>query len=162
MQHKRLHLCAVFLIGILLTGLQAQESIVTSGSNAVGDGGTSSFSVGQLVYKTNTDLTGSVAQGVQQPYEILLVTSIEHAEGITLSAAVYPNPTTDFLVLRINDFEIANLSYQLYDMQGKVLQTDKITANQTSISMGHLMPSSYFVKIIQSNKEVKVFKIVKK
>jgi len=161
MRHKRLKLSAVLLLGLGLTGLQAQESVNATGGNASGSGGSASYSVGQVVYTTNTGTSGSVAQGVQQAFEISVVTAIEEAKGINLSVTAYPNPTTDYLTLRIDEFEISNLSFQLYDMSGKLLQSEKITGNQTSIVMSNLVPANYFVKVIQGNKEVKTFKIIK-
>ena len=161
MRQKRLKLSTVLLLGLGLTGLQAQESVNATGGNALGDGGSVSYSVGQVVYTTNTGTNGSVAQGVQQPYEISVVTAIEDAKGINLSVSAYPNPTTDYLTLSIGEFDISNVSYQLYDMNGKLLQNEKITGNQTSIVMSNLVPATYFVKVIQGSKEVKTFKIIK-
>jgi len=147
--------------GISSTGLQAQESVNATGGNASGSGGSASYSVGQVVYTSNTVTNGSVAQGVQQPYEISVVTRIEEAKGINLSVSAYPNPTTDYLTLEVKDFELSNLHFQLYDMNGKLLQSEKIIGNQTSIVMSNLVPANYFVKVIQGNKEVKTFKIIK-
>lgn len=161
MRHKKLKLSAVILLGLGLTGLQAQESVNTTGGNATGSGGSVSYSVGQVVYTTNTGTNGSVAQGVQQPYEISVVTAIEGAKGINLSVTAYPNPTTNNLTLSTGEFDISNLSFQLYDMNGKLLQNEKITGNQTSIVMSDLVPATYFVKVIQGSKEVKTFKIIK-
>ena len=161
MKHKRLKLSALLFLGLGLTGLQAQTSVNATGGNASGSGGSASYSVGQLAYTTNTGTNGSVSEGVQQPFEISVVTGIEEAKGINLSVSAYPNPTTDYLTLSIGEFDISNLSYQLYDMNGKLLQNEKITGNQTSIAMGNLVPANYFVKVIQGNKEVKTFKIIK-
>ena len=161
MKHKRLKLSALLFLGLGLTGLQAQTSVNATGGNASGSGGSASYSVGQLAYTTNTGTNGSVSEGVQQPFEISVVTGIEEAKGINLSVTAYPNPTTDYLTLSIADFDASKLSYQLYDMNGKLLQNEKITGNQTSIVMSNLVPATYFVKVIQGNKEVKVFKIVK-
>ena len=161
MRHKRLKLSAVLLLGLGLTGLQAQESVNATGGDALGSGGSVSYSVGQVAYQTHTRTSGSVSEGVQQPFEISVVTGIEEAKGINLSVSAYPNPTTDYLTLSIGEFDISNLSYQLYDMNGKLLQNEKITGNQTSIAMGNLVPANYFVKVIQGNKEVKTFKIIK-
>jgi hypothetical protein len=161
MQSQKLKLSALFLLGIGLTGLQAQESVNATGGDASGSGGSASYSVGQVAYQTYTGTSGSVAQGVQQPYEISVVTAIEEAKGINLSVSAYPNPTTDYLTLSISEFEISNLSYQLYDMSGKLLQSEKITGNHTSIVMSNLVPATYFVKVVQGNKEVKTFKIIK-
>src|SRR5574344_601108 len=161
MRHKRLKLSAVLLLGLGLTRLQAQESVNATGTNASGSGGSVSYSVGQVVYTTNTGASGSVAQGVQQPYEISVATGIEEAKGINLSVTAYTNPTTDYLKLSLAEFEISNLSYQLYDMNGKLLQNAKITGNQTSIAMSNLVPATYFVKVLQESKVVKTFKIIK-
>ena len=161
MRHKRLKLSAVLLLGLGLTGLQAQTSVNATGGNASGSGGSASYSVGQVVYTTHTGTSGSVAEGVQQPYEISVVTAIEEAKGINLSVSAYPNPTTDYLTLEVKDFELSTLYFQLYDMNGKLLQSEKITGNQTSIVMSNLVPATYFVKVTQGNKEVKTFKITK-
>src|SRR5574344_2625738 len=159
MRHKRLKLSAVLLLGLGLTGLQAQTSVNATGTNASGSGGTVSYSVGQVVYTNNTGTNGSVAQGVQQAYEIFTV-GIKETE-LNIFLTVFPNPTTDYLTLSIGEFDISNLSYQLYDISGKLLQNEKNIGNQTSISMSNLVPATYFVKVIQGNKEVKVFKITK-
>jgi hypothetical protein len=47
-----------------------QESIKTTVSNATGSEGSASYSIGQVVYQTHTGTNGSVAEGIQQPYEI--------------------------------------------------------------------------------------------
>ncbi|MDO9633565.1 MAG: T9SS type A sorting domain-containing protein [Paludibacter sp.] len=161
MRHKRLQLSAIILIGLVLTGLQAQESINGTGGNASGSGGSVSYSVGQVAYQTYTGTNGVVAEGVQQPYEISVVTGIEEAKGINLLVTAFPNPTTDYLTLSISEFDISNLSYQLYDIQGRLLQDEKITGNQTKIVMSSLVHATYFVKVIQGTKEVKKFKIIK-
>lgn len=161
MRHKKLKLSAVLLLGLGLTGLQAQESVNTTGGDASGSGGSASYSVGQVVYTTNTGTNGSVAQGVQQPYEISVVTGFEEAKGINLSVTAYPNPTTDYLTLSISEFEISNLSYQLYDMTGKLLQNKKLTGTETQIDMRNLVPTTYFVRVIAEHKSVKEFKIIK-
>lgn len=154
-----------------LSTLMAQETIPATGGNASGSGGTVSYSVGQVVYTTNTGTNGSVAQGVQQPFEISVVTGIEQT-AINLAISAYPNPTTDYLVLKIENYDNGNLSYQLFDMQGKLLENKKVTGNETSIDMSKLVPATYFVKVYavgrndrtgvtEGNKEVKTFKIIK-
>ena len=161
MKHKRLKLSALLFLGLGLTGLQAQTSVNATGGDASGIGGSASYSIGQLAYTTNTGTNGSVSEGVQQAFEISVVTGIEEAKGINLSVSAYPNPTTDYLTLEVKDVELLNLHFQMYDMNGKLLQNEKITGNQTSIVMSNLVPATYFVKVIQGNKEVKTFKIIK-
>ena len=143
------------------TELQAQQSIVSSGVNASGSGGSVSYSVGQLVYTTNIGTNGSVAQGVQQPFEISVIIGIEDAKGISLTCVAYPNPTSGNLILKVADYDTENLMYQLFDLNGKLLESKKTENNETKISMENLSSAIYFLKIIQGNKEIKTFKIIK-
>ena len=162
MHPKLLKISAIILLGFGLTGLQAQEALPASGGNASGSGGSVCYSTGQIVYTTYTGINGSVAEGVQQPYEISVVTATEKTKGINLMVSAYPNPTINYLILEINEFDDSNLSYQMYDMKGKLLQNGKVADSKTNISMNNLIPATYFIKVIQNNKEVKTFKIIKK
>lgn len=156
---KCLRVAALLTFTFSLSTVTAQESVNATGGDASGSGGSTSYSVGQVVYTTNTGTSGSEAQGVLQPFEISVVLGIEEADIIKLSA--YPNPTIDNLTLTIEEFELSNLSYQLYDMQGRLLQSKKLTDTKTQINMSNYGTSVYFVKIIQENKEIKTFKIIK-
>lgn len=160
MRHKRLKLCAILLLGLGIPGLQAQESSNATGGDAVGSGGSASYSVGQLVYTTNTGATGSVAQGVQQAFEISTL-GIEGVEDLDIVISAYPNPTADYLTLAVTDVDISDLSFQMFDIHGRLLMSQNITNNQTRIAMGNLSVATYFVKVKQGNKEVKIFKIIK-
>jgi len=152
---------ALLAAGLLCAGFaQAQESTNASGGDATGTGGTASYSVGQVVYTTNTGSTGSVAQGVQHAYEIFTVGIKETELNISLTA--FPNPTTENLTLQISDYNNEQLSYQLFDMQGKQLSNGQITAQQTQINMNSLPTATYFVNVVnQENKKVQSFKIIK-
>jgi hypothetical protein len=161
MKRNILKFCTLLLFVLGVNGLQAQEAITASGGNAIGSGGSVSYSVGQVSYKTITGNNGSVNQGVQQPYEISVVSGITQAKLINIKCIAYPNPTTNQLTLSIDNFELENLSYKLYDMSGRLLQTKKINSNNTSINMSKLLHASYFVKVLKDNTEVKTFKIIK-
>ena len=161
MRHKKLKLSAVLLLGLGLTGLQAQESINATVGDASGSGGSASWSVGQIVYTMNTGTNGTVTQGIQQPYEISVVSAIEEVKGISLSVTAYPNPTTDFLQLKVESEKLKDLSYQLFDINGKLLQTKKLTGTETQIDISSYVPSTYFVRVIAESKSIKTFKIIK-
>jgi len=152
----------VFLLFGFETTFQAQNSIPTSGGNASGSGGSVSYSIGQVVYTTNTSITyGSVAQGVQQPFEISVITGTEEAKDITLVCSVYPNPASDFLTLETENYDNKSLSYKLFDNNGKLLESNKVTSNETIILIANLLPNLYFLKVIDNGKEIKTFKIIK-
>lgn len=160
MLRKRLNVIAVmFVLGI--TSLQAQTSVNSTGGNASSRTGSVSYSVGQVVYQNHESNSGSVSEGVQQPYEISVVFSIEYADGVGLYAKAYPNPTIDNLVLEVKNFELSDVQYKLYDINGKLMQSQKITSDQTPIDMVNFAPATYFLKVFQGNTLAKTFEIVK-
>jgi hypothetical protein len=160
-------LATLFLLMFSLSPVLAQESVNATGGNASGNGGSASYSVGQVAYHTQTGTNGLLGEGVQQPYEILVATGLEEAQGINLLVSAYPNPTTGHLTLRMDENvktsrNGAFMTYQLYDMQGKLLQSEKITDNPTRIVMSGYIPATYFLKVKQGNRAVKTFQIIKK
>ncbi len=161
MTQKFFILNAFLLFYFGMTGIQAQDAIPASGGDASGSGGTTSYSIGQVVYTTQNGFNGSVAQGVQQPFEISIVTETEQAKNINLVFTVYPNPTVNSLMLNVGNYNKEKLSYQLYDISGKILENKKITDNETSISIENLARASYFLKVTNNDEEIKTFKIIK-
>jgi hypothetical protein len=142
------------------TAIQAQQTIPAAGGNATGSGGSVSYTVGQITYNTYLGTSGTVSEGVQQPYEIMLI-GIDELPGASLEYSVYPNPTPGILRLKTENVPMKNLWYRLYDMNSKLLQSRKIDATEMDISMENLVPATYFLKIIDNQKEVKIFKIIK-
>jgi len=51
--------------------------------------------------------------------------------------------------------------YQLFNIQGQLLTTKRLESDLTNIVLTNLVPSIYFIKLIQGNSEVKMFKIIK-
>ena len=159
MQHKIKFNTIIFLT-VGLTKSYAQQVATATGGDASGSGGTVAYSVGQVVYVTNTGSTGSVAQGVQQPYEISIGLGIEN-QSINLAIAAYPNPTNDYLTLSVSNLELSNLNFQLFDISGKLIENRKITSTTETICMENLASATYFLKVTNNNNEVKTFKIIK-
>jgi hypothetical protein len=149
---------SILLLGFGLTA-QAQQATTATGGNASGSGGTVAYSVGQIVYTTNTGTTGSVAQGVQQPYEIYAL-GIED-NSINLALTAYPNPTTSNLTLSVGQADLSKMNFQLYDMVGKLIESRKIVSSTETIGMETLPNATYFLKVMNNSTEVKTFKIIK-
>jgi len=160
MKNKKTKYYVALLCSIGMLTTNAQENTVSSGGNASGVGGTTSYSVGQAFYITSSDSAGSVTQGVQQPIEIQVVLGIEEHE-INLYAKVYPNPTTDLINLSIGNTDTSDLSYQLFDYSGRILINGKIENEDTSISMLRYPKAIYLLSVTKDNKTIKTFKILK-
>ena len=161
MNPKMLILSVLLLLGPGLAGLQAQDGILSSGGNGSNIGGSVSYSIGLVVYTTYIGTNGtSEAQGVQQPFEISV--GLDEVEGISLFCSAYPNPATDVLTLKVENLNYSALTFFLYDMTGKLIESKDIAGNETNIAMGNLIPATYFLKVTDMNQDVKTFKIIKK
>jgi hypothetical protein len=151
----------IIIVLLLFCGVaRAQNGPVAAGGDASGTGGSASYSIGQVDYITENGTGGTITQGLQQPYEIAVVTGIE-ATDINLSASVYPNPTADLVTLNVKSSSTLNMFYILCDVQGKQIRQDKLSGSETRISMEELNKATYLLKVLDNNKEVKTFKIIK-
>ena len=139
---KKTKLIFIFLLSFALTETKAQQSTIATGGEASGAGGTVSYSVGQVSYTNITNSNGYINEGVQQPYEFFTV-CISTNNNISLAYTAYPNPTVSSINLKVENTSLENLSYQLYDISGKLLINQKITSNITSITMGSFSRITY-------------------
>ena len=139
---KKTKLIFIFLLSFALTETKAQQSTIATGGEASGAGGTVSYSVGQVSYTNITNSNGYINEGVQQPYEFFTV-GISTNNNISLAYTAYPNQTVSSINLKVENTSLENLSYQLYDISGKLLINQKITSNITSITMGSFSRITY-------------------
>jgi hypothetical protein len=157
MKHK---MTTVALLFLSLGGVFAQRTVSTTGNDVLGTGGSISYSVGQTIYTTNTGTTGTVSQGVQQPYEVSTTVGVKVTE-INLNLIAYPNPTSNSLTLSIGDYNTESLTYQLFDISGRLLDSKQIMSNETQVNLQDFPMSTYFVNILDKNALIKTFRIVK-
>jgi len=149
-----------FVLSFSFSTVYGQETIPASGGDATGSGGSASYTVGQIVYTTETGVNGSVAQGVQQPYEVTIVGKDERPE-LNLEFSVFPNPTYDKLTLKTNEYPYEKLSYKIFDINGNQLYETNLVSATSTIDVQQYPVGVYFIKIIESKVEVKTFKVIK-
>ena len=142
--------------------LAAQNNTLSTGGEASGDGGSVSFSIGQIVVQYQTDDSLSFSEGVQQPYEISL-NGVDNYPAIELHATVYPNPTQWHVTLSITDIALIdkNLHAKLYDANGRFLSDVKVISESTLIELSQYATGTYFLNVTDSKSRLKSFKIVK-
>ena len=102
---KKFYSLILILLGVATAF--AQSAVVPAGGDAQSSSGSVSYTVGQIAVQAsaNSDGSVSVAEGVQQPYEIQAV-GVDNYPQIALDAVVYPNPTENMAQLQLNGFEI--------------------------------------------------------
>ncbi|MBR5983679.1 MAG: T9SS type A sorting domain-containing protein [Bacteroidales bacterium] len=151
----------IFCVQIIGIGAYAQSAVSASGGEALGSGGSSSFTIGQTFYSANDEQSGQVSEGVQQAYEIYDVTEVQNPISSAISLSAFPNPTNNFLNLLIEGDDVSGLVCTVFDVTGKQLSVKQIVSDNTIIDMQLLSPATYFVCITKEKNEVKTFKVVK-
>jgi hypothetical protein len=147
---------------ILFTSLLgfSQETVLSSGKDASGAGGVVNYSIGQVAYISGNGAGGTASQGVQQPFEIYLL-GVDNFPNISMSFAVYPNPTTSFVVLKMATYNSEKLQYEMFDLSGKKIESKPINAEEMQIQMQKYASGIYILQIIDQSKIIKTFKIIK-
>ena len=156
---KTMVLATGIIIGSL-TGLYAQEGTVTSGGEVTGTGGSMSFTVGQMDYIEVKGNTGAMHQGIQHPFEVSVVSDVEEP-AFNGNISIYPNPTQNMLTLSVTNNETAEMSYSLFDIKGQLITSQKLSGNQTNIQLTDFAASTYIIKVMSQNTELKSFRIIK-
>ena len=149
----------LFILTITMD-VSAQQTANTSGKNVSQNNTSVSYSIGELYYNTTLNSNSVITQGIQQPYEIYLISGIGNEKDVMLITA-FPNPTTTTLKLLIQDIKLDGLNYKLYDLLGKEILSGDIQKNQTELDLNNLMPAVYFIKVFRYNSTIKYFKIIK-
>ena len=152
----------LLLLVLFISTTTAQSAISSSGGDSAGTGGSVSFTMGIVAFTTLTGEPGSVAQGVQQPYEISVLVGVELTDDITLEYSVYPNPATDILYLKAKNSHFNKSGYLLYDLNGNIIEKNRIVNDITHLDVGKLVPATYFLKVTDNKTEIKTFKFIKK
>jgi hypothetical protein len=85
---------------------------------------------------------------------VRLCTGIEiKAKGV--EANIYPNPTTNFVVLDVNDKLLGGKTV-IVDATGKVVTESTISKNKTQINTRELPTGNYFIKIMKADGKLAV------
>ncbi|OFY47386.1 MAG: hypothetical protein A2Y87_09250 [Bacteroidetes bacterium RBG_13_46_8] len=151
-----------FFLSDLLTHGQSQLLQVIAASGGSGQNGSiaMAWTIGEPVISTLSGTGLILTQGFHQP-EINGPDAIRVFEGPDYSIDAYPNPAVDFLILSLDIPEMQDFQYVLYDLNGTLLVQELLVSKQTAVDMTDYQAGIYVLKVIQSDQEIKIFKIVK-
>ena len=136
--------------------VSAQEVVSTQGESYSNASANIDFTIGEVIIATGTDGTNDITQGFHQT-NWNFVGLEDHAPNY--EAIIFPNPTEDVLNIRTSTFE--NVTYTLYDAQGKLVMQNMLSAEQTPIQVSQLAPGSYSLTLNNETQNLKTFKLIK-
>ena len=134
-----------------------QQAVTSVGGDVVGFQGSVSYSIGQIA-TTFIENGGALNQGVQQPYEIFSVLSLENNAN-DLSLSVHPNPTSG--IIEIHSVSNGSLSVEISDEAGRIVYTQKYDLLQKEIvDLTAFARGTYSVRVFnsQSNQIIRIIK----
>jgi hypothetical protein len=164
MKQKKLKLSAIILLGLGLTNLQAQNTLLVNEKS----GTQTEISLNSI--KTLTFPSGNVAinktDGNTKTYSIAEIenlsffevsTSVSEFDNVLKSNVfIYPNPVIDQLQICYELSENENTQIEIVDLQGKTLQKEtansKIGKNYAIISVAQLTKGLYICRLQNGNK----------
>ncbi len=158
---KHIFLFATFVV---VFAASAQEVVSSQGETYSNANGSIDFTVGEVIVNTGTNGTNDLTQGFHQTnWNFLGVEDF----APDFQATIFPNPTQDVLNIKTSVFQ--NVTYMLYDAQGKLVLQNILSAEQTPIQVSQLAPGSYSLELIFENNnngplsasKRKTFKLVK-
>tara|TARA_B110000902_G_scaffold91157_1_gene108303 strand:- start:1954 stop:2418 length:465 start_codon:yes stop_codon:yes gene_type:complete len=145
----------LFSLFVTIT-VSAQEVVSTQGDSYSNASGNIDFTIGEVIIDTGTDGTNDLTQGFHQTnWNFLGVEDF----APDYEVLIFPNPTEDVLNIKTSTFE--NVTYTLYDAQGKLVMQDKLSAEQTPIQVSQLAPGNYSITLSNGTQELKTFKLIK-
>lgn len=150
----------IVLLTAINTAANAQQSAVTAGGHASGTNGSVSYSIGQISNSSATGSSGTINEGVQQPYEFFPL-EVNAYSNINLSCKLYPNPVVSKLFLNVDGMLNESLGYDLFDIQGKLIRKGLVLSASTEIEMSDLSSGSYILKVHDDLSALKTFKVIK-
>lgn len=136
--------------------VSAQEVVSTQGDSYSNGSANIDFTIGEVIIATGTDGTNDLTQGFHQT-NWNFVGLEDFAPNY--EATIFPNPTEDVLNIRTSTFE--NVTYTLYDAQGKLVMQNNLSAEQTPIQVSELAPGSYSLTLNNETQNLKTFKLIK-
>jgi predicted Fe-Mo cluster-binding NifX family protein len=132
--------------------------VIGSAGNTATSGNTQlTWTIGEPIVTTATNTSNLLTQGFNQG--TLIITAIDELKN--LSVSIQPNPTSDFAIIKLDDQNLSNAQYTLIDINGKVIQQNKIENKLTSVSFQDLANATYFIQVTTNNQKAKTFKVIK-
>lgn len=146
----------LFFSFFLLLTATAQEVISTQGDSYSNSSANIDFTIGEVVINTVSNASNDLTQGFHQT-NWKFVGLEDHAP--TFEVSVFPNPASSLLTIKAVAFE--NVTYMLYDANGKIVSQDKLTAELTSIPVSHLATGNYSLVLQHEQQLLKTVKLIK-
>ena len=127
---------------LFVSAQDADQNVVATGGDYFSNAsGSVSWTLGEVLTETYTE-GNTLSQGFQQV--ALTVTTLIDPVQLSYSLSVYPNPTSQHLVIESDE---ESLSYVLYNISGQAVLNGNIHAATQTLDLSALANGTYILKI---------------
>ena len=151
----------LLLVSKLIYGQSnSPEVISTTGDYFENENGSLSFTIGEPIIETLSGSDLIITQGFQQSkYKITPVIDILNDN---IFVKVYPNPTSQFIIVDIRQNNAEKYSLDIINIKGERLFNTQIINEKTILNLDKYSLSELILRIYNDkNKMIKSFKIIK-
>ena len=129
----------------------SQESISSSGDYHSNSTGSLSSTVGEISTETYSSSNAILTQGQQQHFYDF--TSIEERSS-SFNFSAYPNPVSDLMNIKIENFKEGDLLISMYSIEGKLMFQEKMNSDLHQIHLNKYSPSNYLITISDDSGQI--------
>jgi hypothetical protein len=139
----------------------SQNGPVATGTSTNGAGGSVSYSIGQIDYIAPSGSGGNTNEGLQQPYELFVVSTSLSEKDKTTVINVFPNPAIHSVIIELKNVDPKTHAYQLTDVNGKLISENKLNDQKTTVDVSELSSGIYFINISNNSSKLNTYKLIK-
>ncbi|BDD05176.1 T9SS type A sorting domain-containing protein [Aureibacter tunicatorum] len=151
---KKIKLILLLLFATI--SVKAQEVISSQGGSYSNANANMDFTIGEAIIEMGTDGVYDITQGFHQTVWAVTVLRNDLPD---YEVSVYPNPTSDILNIKTSKFR--NVTYNLYDLEGRLILQNELEDNLTTIEVRDLISGSYLLTLRDGKQSLKTFKLIK-
>lgn len=147
--------CTLLFLNFVIS-LSAQEVVSVQGDSYSISTLSIDFTIGEVVVHQGNNGSVNLSEGFHQSSWDLLGVDDYIPE---YEVAIFPNPASETIHVKTTLFN--DVTYSLIDNTGKMILTDKLTQELTSIQVKYLATGNYFLNLKSNGTTLKTFKLVK-
>ena len=159
MKKQLLTIAAMALFGAIKAQTVMPEVLSSSGGSGQSAQASIAWTIGEPVTTTVSDGTSTLTQGFQQP--TLLIATAQNEINELTSLLIYPNPTADYVTVKMDQATQSSYSYRLFDSAGKLVSEGKATSANPNISFQGLASGKYTISLLNQNSKQQSISIIK-
>ena len=159
MKKQLLTIAAIGLLGTIKAQTVMPEVLSSSGGSGQTAQVSLAWTIGEPVTTTVSDGTSTLTQGFQQP--TLLIATSQNENNELLSLFVYPNPTADYVTLKLDQSNDAQYNFKVFDSAGKLVNEGKANASQPNISFQGFASGQYTISLLSPKLKQQSISIIK-